>query len=266
MHYAKTTGKPEKDLTRVGLLFAKAPVEKMIESRDVTNFFFRIPAGADNHEATACYTFTRDVQLVNYMPHMHVRGKDMKYEVVYPDGRRETLLWVDRYNFNWQTLYKLKKPVPIPRGTKLIVTAHFDNSAKNKYNPDPARAVRFGEPTYDEMLVGFVDYLREKPVERVIAKVDPNIYDAYVGEYAVGAGPRFTIAREGNRLIFAAPGQPRIEAFPESETKFFFKVVEAQVTFIKNERGEVTELIFEINRQSIRAKKVNKVAAPAGNQ
>jgi hypothetical protein len=162
MHYAKTTGKPETDRTSVGLVFAKAPVQKMIESKDVTNFFFKIPPGAENHEATACYTFPRDVELVNYMPHMHVRGKDMKYEVVYPDGRRETLLSV-KYNFNWQTLYRLKKPLPIPKGTKLIVTAHFDNSSKNKLNPDPTKVVRFGEPTYDEMMVGFIDYTREKP-------------------------------------------------------------------------------------------------------
>jgi Domain of unknown function (DUF3471)/Copper type II ascorbate-dependent monooxygenase, C-terminal domain len=257
MHYAKTTGKPEKDRTILGVQFAKAPVEKMIESRDVTNFFFKIPPGAENHEATACYTFPRDVQLINYMPHMHVRGKDMKYELVYPDGRRETLLSVD-YNFNWQTLYKLKRPVPVPRGTKLMVTAHFDNSAKNSRNPDPTRVVRFGEPTYDEMLVGFIDFIREMPKERIIAQVDPNIYDAYTGEYAVAPGPKFTILREGDKLFFVAPGQPRIQAFPESETKFFFKIVDAQVTFIKNDKGEVTELLFEMNRRNIRAKKVDK--------
>jgi hypothetical protein len=255
MHYAKTTGKPEKDRTIVGLRFARAPVEKMIESRDVTNFFFKIPAGAENHEATACYTFPRDAQLINYMPHMHVRGKDMKYEVIYPDGRRETLLSVD-YNFNWQTLYQLKKPVPIPKGTKLMVTAHFDNSAKNARNPDPTRAVRFGEPTYDEMLVGFVDFTREMPKERIIAQVDAGIYDSYAGEYATGLGPKFTILREGDKLFFAAPGQPRIQAFPESETRFFFKIVDAQVTFFKNDQGEVTELLFEMGRQKIRAKKV----------
>ncbi len=257
MHYAKTTGKPEKDRTIVGLQFAKAPVEHMIESRDVTNFFFKIPPGAENHEATACYIFPRDVQLVNYMPHMHVRGKDMKFEVLYPDGRRETLLSVD-YNFNWQTLYKLNKPVPVPKGAKFMVTAHFDNSAKNEHNPDPTRAVRFGEPTYDEMLVGFIDFIREKPKERNVARVDANIYDSYTGEYATGLGPKFTILRENDKLFFVAPGQPRIQAFPESETKFFFKVVDAQVTFIKNDRGEVSELLFEMNRRNIRAKKVDK--------
>jgi uncharacterized protein DUF3471/copper type II ascorbate-dependent monooxygenase-like protein len=261
MHYAKTTGKPEKDRTIVGLRFANAPVEKMIESRDVTNFFFKIPPGAENHEATACYVFPRDVQLMNYMPHMHVRGKDMKFDAIYPDGRRETLLSVD-YNFNWQTLYRLKQPVPVPKGTKLMVTAHFDNSAKNARNPDPTRAVRFGEPTYDEMLVGFIDFIREVPKERIVARVDTNIYDSYTGEYSMGLGPKFTIQREGDKLFFIASGQPRIQAFPESETKFFFKVVDAQVTFIKNDSGEVTELLFQMNNRNIRAKKVDKGREP----
>jgi Domain of unknown function (DUF3471) len=258
MHYAKTTGKGEKDRTSVGLRFARAPVEKIIESRDVTNFFFKIPPGAENHEASACYTFPNDVQLANYMPHMHVRGKDMKFEAFYPDGRSETLLSV-AYNFNWQTLYKLKNPVAIPRGTKFKVTAHFDNSTRNARNPDPTRAVRFGEPTYDEMLVAYLDIIREKPKERIVAKVDTRIYDSYTGEYSMGLGPKFTILREDDKLYFVASGQPRIRAYPESETLFFFKVVDAQVSFIKNEKGEVTELLFEMGQRKIRAKKVEKV-------
>jgi hypothetical protein len=262
MHYSKTTGNTEKDRTSLALVFARKPVEKMILSQDVTNFFFQIPAGAENHEASACYTFARDVQLVSYMPHMHVRGKSMKYEVIYPDGRRETLLQVSHYNFNWQTLYKLKKPLAVPKGTRMVVTASFDNSSKNKYNPDPKRTVRFGEPTYDEMLVGFVDYLTDRPKERSMAKVDPAIYDSYAGEYVVGPGVSFTISREGDRLLFSAPGQPKIEAYPESETKFFFKIVDAQVTFVKD-KGETRELVFEMNGQAMRAKKVVKAASAA---
>lgn len=257
MHYSKTTGNTEKDRTSLALVFARKPVEKAILSHDVTNFFFQIPPGAENHEASACYTFTRDVQVVSYMPHMHVRGKAMKYEAIYPDGRRETLLQVSHYNFNWQTLYKLKKPLTVPKGTRLVVTASFDNSSKNKYNPDPKRTVRFGEPTYDEMLVGFIDFLTDRPKEKSLAKVNPAIYDSYVGQYVVGPGASFTISREGDRLIFAVPGQPKIDAYPESETKFFFKVVEAQVTFIKD-KGEVSELLFEMGGQAMRAKKVVK--------
>ena len=266
MHYSKTTGKPEKDRTSVGLLFARKPVEKMILSHDTTNFFFRIPAGAENHEATACYTLSKDIQIINFMPHMHVRGKDMKYEAIYPDGRRETLLSVPRYNFNWQTLYKLKNPISLPKGTRIVVTAHFDNSARNKYNPDPARNVRFGEPTYDEMLVGFLDYITDKPKEKVVAKIDPAIYDSYAGQYTVGPGVSFSVIREGDKLMVALPGQPKIEVFPESETRFFVRLVDAQVTFIRNDKGETTGLLFEMSGQRLRAKKVSKVDSTAQKQ
>jgi hypothetical protein len=94
---------------------------------------------------------------------MHLRGKDMKYDVIYPDGRHETLLWVPKFSFNWQTMYYLKKPVSIPKGTKLIVTAHFDNSDKNKYNPDPKKAIRWGDPTYEEMMIGWMEYYVDGP-------------------------------------------------------------------------------------------------------
>jgi Copper type II ascorbate-dependent monooxygenase, C-terminal domain/Domain of unknown function (DUF3471) len=257
MHYAKTTGKTEKDRTSIALVFAKHPVERMVETLLIVNDLFAIPPGAENHEATACYTLRRDVQLINYMPHMHVRGKDMKYDVVYPDGKRETLISVAPYSFNWQTLYKLKQPVVVPRGSRLMVTGHFDNSARNKFNPDPTKTVRFGEPTYDEMLVGFIDYTREKPKERIIVKVDPGIYDAYAGEYTAGPGPTFTIRRDGNKLFFIIPGQPALEALPESETRFFFRDIEgAQVTFIRNDQNEVSGIEAEFGQQKIKAKKV----------
>jgi mono/diheme cytochrome c family protein len=166
MHYSSFRGsleKPERDRTKIGLIFAKEAPEKMILTAGVANVMFKIPAGADSHEVTACMTAPRDLQIVTYMPHMHLRGKDMKYEVVYPDGRRETLLWVPKFNFNWQTMYYLKKPVTIPKGAKLIVTAHFDNSVKNKYNPDPKKDVRWGDPTYDEMMIGWMDLVIDNP-------------------------------------------------------------------------------------------------------
>ncbi|MGH9799906.1 MAG: DUF3471 domain-containing protein [Blastocatellia bacterium] len=267
MHYAKTTGKVEKDRTNMAIVFAKQPVEKQIETLLIVNDLFAIPAGAENHVANACFTLRRDIELVGYMPHMHVRGKAMKYEAVYPDGKRETLLNVDRYNFNWQTLYNLKQPVALPKGAKMIVTAVFDNSAKNKLNPDPTKTVRFGEPTYDEMLVGFVDYARPKPAERVVAKLSPQTLDSYVGEYAVSLGPKISITREGNTLFFILPNNPAMPATPESETKFYFSEVEgAEVIFTKNEQGEVVELQATFGQQKIKAKKVNKAVTSGSGQ
>jgi uncharacterized protein DUF3471/copper type II ascorbate-dependent monooxygenase-like protein len=258
VHYSKTTGKVEKDRSSVGLFFAKAPPDRVLTSFGVINHYFKIPPGADNHEVKACYTFSRDVELLTFLPHMHVRGKDMKYEAIYPDGKRETVLFVPNYDFNWQTLYKLDKPLALPKGTKLLVTAHYDNSERNKSNPDPTKIVRFGDPTYDEMMVGYFDYVSTARVRKV-AKIDLKTYDAYAGEYAIGP-QLFTITREGDKLMFSVPGQGKVEAFPESETKFFFTVIDAQVTFIKNERDEVTELLFDVNGMKLRAKRVNKVA------
>jgi hypothetical protein len=166
MHYSAFRGaltKVEKDRTRIGLIFSKQPPEKMIVTAAAANLLFKIPAGADNHEVTACQTLPADIQVLSYMPHMHLRGKDMKYEVIYPDGKRETLLWVPKFSFNWQAMYFLKKPLTLPKGTKVVVTAHFDNSAKNKYNPDPKKDVRWGDPTYDEMMIGWFDLLIPNP-------------------------------------------------------------------------------------------------------
>jgi mono/diheme cytochrome c family protein len=259
MHYAKTTGQPEKDRTSIGLVFAKQPVEKMIETYLVVNNLFAVPPGAENHIANACMTLRRDVELVNYMPHMHVRGKAMKYEVIYPDGKRETLLNVDRYNFNWQTLYKLSQPVAVPKGSQLMVTGVFDNSTKNKLNPDPTKTIRFGEPTYDEMLVGFFDVARPKPAARPVAKVDNATLDKYVGEYAAGMGPKFTVSRDGNTLFFSIPGQPSLPATPEADAKFYFKDVEgSSVVFVKNEQDEVVELQAELNAMKLKAKRIVK--------
>jgi mono/diheme cytochrome c family protein len=158
IHYAKTTGKAEKDRTTVGLVFAKQPPQKELHTRMIQNLYFRIPPGAENHRVTACWTAPQDIHLVNAMPHMHNRGSAMEIKVVYPDGHSEVLLNVPRYFFSWQTSYNFKQPVAIPKGARFIVTGGFDNSAKNKNNPDPTQTVRFGEPTYDEMMIGWIEY------------------------------------------------------------------------------------------------------------
>ena len=264
MHYSKTTGKVERDRSSVGLIFAKEPPQRAMMSFGALNSYFKIPPGADNHEVTGCYTFNRDADIYTFLPHMHVRGKDMKYEVIYPDGRRETLLNVPRYDFNWQHMYRLEKPLFLPKGTKMIVTAHFDNSAKNRFNPDPTKAVRFGDPTYDEMMIGYFDFVAKTPVRGTV-KLDAKLYDRYAGEYMVAPGLSFTVSREGDKLMFTAKGFPTVEALPESETRFYFTVVDGQASFIRNEKGEVTELVLEMNGRTLRAKKVTKPAAAASS-
>jgi len=97
------------------------------------------------------------------MPHMHWRGKAYRYEAIYPDGREEVLLSVPRYDFNWQTYYWYEEPVSVPKGTQIRSVAHWDNSRNNLYNPDPSAEVRFGLQTADEMMLGWMNYVWERP-------------------------------------------------------------------------------------------------------
>ncbi|HUK88883.1 MAG TPA: DUF3471 domain-containing protein [Blastocatellia bacterium] len=272
VHYSNFRGglnKPETDLSSVGLHFAKTPpseMKKMIVTRGVSNTWFRLPAGDPDHQVVACMTFDKDVQMLTYMPHMHLRGKDMRYDLILPDGRKETLLEVPKFSFNWQTVYKLKEPLEIPKGSKLVVTAHFDNSERNKYNPDPKKDVRWGDPTYDEMMIGWVDYAVDRPKDRIVAKLDPKIYDSYVGQYQFGPGFSLVITREGDQLMGQATGQPKVQFYPESETKFFLKVIEGELTFVKNEKGEVTEVVFNMNGKLVHGKKAPAVTTAKATQ
>ncbi|HJQ71273.1 MAG TPA: cytochrome c [Blastocatellia bacterium] len=157
MHYTPN-GSVQKDRSYVGLKFSKAPVDKVVTTTAATDLRFEIPPHAANHEVRGEYEFERDSHIVSFSPHMHLRGKDILYRATYPDGRSEILLSVPQYDFNWQVYYYPKKPLPMPKGTRIEAIAHFDNSTKNALNPDPTRAVRFGEQTWDEMMNGFFDY------------------------------------------------------------------------------------------------------------
>jgi hypothetical protein len=158
LHYSKTTGQVEKDRSTIGLIFAKRPAVHEELTWPISNAYFSIPPGATRHAVTACWTAPAAIHLNTMMPHMHLRGAGMEIKAFYPDGKSEILLAVPNYSFSWQTVYYLKKPAAIPRGTRLMVTGYFDNSTGNKYNPDPTKPVRFGEPTYDDMMIGWIEY------------------------------------------------------------------------------------------------------------
>lgn len=155
------------DRTSVGLIFAPAPPRYPLRRMDVDNDFFSIPAGAPDQTVTQCATFKSDSLLLSVMPHMHYRGKDARFEIQRPgESSTETILLVPQYDFNWQLKYVLKTPVVIPTGTRLIMTFHYDNSTNNKFNPDPSRTIRWGEPSQEEMMSGWIDYI-EAPVDTV---------------------------------------------------------------------------------------------------
>jgi hypothetical protein len=162
MHYT-TMGQATTDRTSVAVIYAKEPPKKVLGGGTILSLQFSIPPGADHHEVKSSQTLQRDTTLIAMMPHMHMRGKDMTYTAYYPDGRTEVLLSVPKYLFNWQTNYELAEPKLLPKGTRIEVVAHFDNSPKNIYNPDPTATVRWGDQTWEEMMIGFFTTLVDAP-------------------------------------------------------------------------------------------------------
>jgi hypothetical protein len=156
VHY-NATGKATADRTKVGIVFAKQdPVERSFQL-GLANPTFVIPPGDPNYRVDADMTIDSDVRVLGFTPHMHLRGKSFEFRAVFPDGSREVLLRVPKYDFNWQLTYDLAEERVFPKGTKFEATATFDNSANNPFNPDPKASVRFGDQTWDEMMVGFID-------------------------------------------------------------------------------------------------------------
>jgi mono/diheme cytochrome c family protein len=157
MHYTPN-GKATKDRTQVALYFASAPPEYEIRTVGVSNPRFAIPAGEGNYRVDSAAEFTEDVIVWGLFPHMHVRGKSFDYKVVSPDGRAEPILSVPKYDFGWQTGYTFQTPMRLSKGSRLECTAYFDNSSNNKFNPDPTKDVFWGDQTWEEMMIGWMDY------------------------------------------------------------------------------------------------------------
>jgi hypothetical protein len=132
------------------------------------NNAFAIPPQAPNHPVESEWTAPRDTLLLSFMPHMHLRGKDFEYRVEYPNGKSETLLSIPRYDFNWQTMYRVERPLHLPKGTRIRCTAHYDNSSANPANPDPNKEVTWGDQTWEEMMIGWVDFVWEQPEKEAI--------------------------------------------------------------------------------------------------
>jgi hypothetical protein len=164
VHYTPN-GKASKDRSYMGLYFAKEPVKYRVFTAGATTVFFEIPPGDPNYEVKTSWTASENVQLTGLAPHMHLRGKDFKYTITYPDGRHEVLLYVPKYDFNWQLQYDFKDYLNIPKDARIDCVAHFDNSANNRVNPDPAAEVRWGEQTWDEMMMGMILYAVPTEVE-----------------------------------------------------------------------------------------------------
>ena len=150
VHYT-ANGTAGTDRSKVGLIFAKEPPPEELRAGQFINAQFTIPAGAINYEVSTDVTFTQDALLRGIFPHTHVRGKRWSYTLELPDGTKQPLLSVPKYDFNWQTYYMFREPLAVPKGARIISTAWYDNSAANKSNPDPTIAVKWGDQTWEEM-------------------------------------------------------------------------------------------------------------------
>jgi hypothetical protein len=155
MHYM-THGHATTDQTSVGLVFASQPPTQRVLTLQLTNDHFVIPPGAPNFRVEVHGSLPNDAVVLSFFPHMHLRGKRFEYNILHPGSSPENLLRVN-YDFFWQLSYRLLHPLPLKAGTVLQAVAWYDNSKNNPHNPDPDVAVRWGDQTYDEMMVGFFD-------------------------------------------------------------------------------------------------------------
>jgi thiol-disulfide isomerase/thioredoxin len=158
VHYTPI-GSPQEDLSQLGLVFATADeVTHEVVTTSAVNPRIEIPPGKRGHEETAWNRQQLgEWPIISLMPHLHLRGQAFRYEAVYADGRRETLLDVPGYDFNWQTSYQAAEPLKLPKGTRIFCTATYDNSPGNLNNPDPTTRVSWGDQTWEEMMIGYFD-------------------------------------------------------------------------------------------------------------
>ncbi len=159
IHYT-AVGKAMEDQSSIGIAWAKEPARQEVLTRGIVNKSIRIPPGAAHHREEATFTFDSDAEILGLLPHMHVRGKAFTYLLIPPDGKERVLLDVPRYDFNWQTCYRPKDPIAVKKGARIRAIAHYDNSKNNPANPDPSKEVRFGQQTWEEMFIGYVDFVR----------------------------------------------------------------------------------------------------------
>ena len=201
MHYTPH-GHARTDRTRLGIVFAKQPPKERVLTLSAVNDTFRIPPGDPNYRVDASFEVGTDVKLASLHPHMHGRGKDFEYRVVYPSGKTDILLRVPRFDWHWQNWYNLEQPIALPKGTRIDCTAHFDNSPNNPDNADPTKEVTWGDQSWDEMMIGFFNLVFDAnlPVDKLFVKK-----------------PKAEIAGGTRRIIaLAEPGQTIHQPFADA--------------------------------------------------
>ncbi len=199
VHYTPN-GKPTSDKTMVGFTLAKAPVQRrfvIMAPEHLVDTRKPIRAGVRNWETKGEVTFNQDADLVWFMPHMHLRGKDMTFQLIYPDGRQETVLSA-KFNFHWQLGYEVEKPIKVTKGTRMIITAHHDNSANNPLNPAPDKPAEWGEMTSQEMMLPWFGVVVDRNAQPAqIAFYRPGDFDGRLTGFVGQQGQAAHQAQQG---------------------------------------------------------------------
>jgi hypothetical protein len=260
LHYTPT-GRLEKDRHRLGLWFAQSPpahevISKrigeahIIEGREFVagkdaNDFPAIPPFAGDWRITAITPIPDDVTLYGLWPHMHLRGKDMTFIATYPDGREEVLLHVPKYDFRWQLQYELVKPVRLPAGSTIKAIGHYDNSARNRYNPRPEEPVHWSEQSWDEMFNGWLELSIDK---EVIARNAVYTIAAPVNRrvsLGIGSGPPGTvIVRNADGSVVTSGAIGTSPAFIEPWTFASGQTIKTEPA--GSESGTVTLTVYDV--------------------
>ena len=194
IHYT-ANGAAVEDYSELGIYFAKEAPKERVLSLAPADSKLAIPPGDAQYRSSARASFTRDVKLISMQPHMHLRGKDFDIRATYADGRTDALLRVPRYDFRWQTTYFLADPIVMPRGSSMDFVAHFDNSANNKFNPDPSKTVYWGDQSWEEMNIGFIEVAFPAEADPNVAVLSDTSKPAPTAAPGTSVGPTVSVGR-----------------------------------------------------------------------
>jgi hypothetical protein len=196
VHYTPN-GRVRTDRSKVGFIFAKTKPTRQAYTIGIANPDLMLPPERDNVAVSSAAIVTADARLLSFMPHMHLRGKDFKYTITRPGEAPQVVLSVPAYDFGWQTYYVLAEPIPLPKGTRIDCLAHFDNSSNNPYNPDPSKLVRWGEQTFEEMMIGYIDVDVPAGSPAPIEKTELRPVAVRIGQTAIQAVRKATGSNPG---------------------------------------------------------------------
>lgn len=217
MHY-HPNGTATTDRTRVGIYWGEGEMEKEISTALAGSFNFAIPPHTPHYAQSSSYFIDQDVRVVSFFPHMHMRGKTMRFTAKYPDGREEILLNVPKYDFNWQLFYYPENDVILPEDTEVVIDAVWDNSADNPNNPDPSKTLTFGEQSDEEMMFGLFEFVpvegsalkpisTKKQIDRILSRLpEGEGFSIRAGSGMMGIQSAMHLPREGEGQWMVAFG------------------------------------------------------------